>query len=319
MSKKKIIIMCGGGGQRLWPLSKPSFPKQFLNLIDDKSLLTSTIERFVGFDEFIFLTNEKYRFIINNLIQKNLDINDKSRILLEPESKNTAPAICLSLFIEDNRDDDILVISPSDHFIKDVSKFNNIINDASRIAKDKESIVTLGIKPIKPSSQFGYIEFESGDSKTKFFNVKRFHEKPSEEKAKEYLKFGNFFWNSGVFIGTVKTFKENYLAFASDIYECCSSSMYETKKDGLFIRPNSESFSNVRSISIDYAVIEKMKNINVVPLDTSWSDIGNWNSMHEVLNKDNKNNSDFKNTTFIDSENNFFLRKKIFILLELTA
>ena len=310
MSKKKIIIMCGGGGQRLWPLSKPSFPKQFLNLIDDKSLLTSTIERFVGFDEFIFLTNEKYRFIINNLIQKNLDINDKSRILLEPESKNTAPAICLSLFIEDNRDDDILVISPSDHFIKDVSKFNNIINDASRIAKDKESIVTLGIKPIKPSSQFGYIEFESGDSKTKFFNVKRFHEKPSEEKAKEYLKFGNFFWNSGVFIGTVKTFKENYLAFASDIYECCSSSMYETKKDGLFIRPNSESFSNVRSISIDYAVIEKMKNINVVPLDTSWSDIGNWNSMHEVLNKDNKNNSDFKNTTFIDSENNFFFTKK---------
>ena len=162
MSKKKIIIMCGGGGQRLWPLSTPSFPKQFLNLIDDKSLLTNTIERFGGFDEFIFLTNERYRFIINNLIQKNLNIIDKSSILLEPESKNTAPAICLSLFLENNHDDDVLVMSPSDHYIKDASKFNNIIHNATEIAKDTESIVTLGIKPIKPSSQFGYIEFEIG-------------------------------------------------------------------------------------------------------------------------------------------------------------
>ena len=310
MSKKKIIIMCGGGGQRLWPLSNSSFPKQFLNLIDDKSLLSNTIERFDGFDEFIFLTNERYRFIINNLIQKNLNIIDKSSILLEPETKNTAPAICLSLFMENNHDDDVLVISPSDHYIKDASKFNNIIHSATEISKDTESIVTLGIKPIKPSSQFGYIEFESATGSKKFYNVKRFHEKPNEEKAKEYLNLGNFFWNSGVFIGTVKTFKKNYLSFASDIYECCSSSMNEIKKDGIFIRPNSDRFSNVKSISIDYAVIEKMKNIKVLPLDTSWSDIGNWNSLHEVLNKDDKNNSDLKNTTFIDSENNFLFAKK---------
>ena len=118
-----------------------------------------------------------------------------------------------------------------------------------------------------------------------------------------------------MFIGTVKTLKENYLSFADDIYECCASSMHKTKKDGIpsnliFIRPNSDRFSNVRSISIDYAVIEKMKNIKVVPLDISWSDIGNWNSLHEVLNKDDKNNSDLKNTTFIDSENNFLFAKK---------
>ena len=310
MSKKKIIIMCGGGGERLWPLSNPSFPKQFLNLINDKSLLTNTIERFNGFDEFIFLTNERYRFIINNLIQKNLNISDKSSILLEPETKNTAPAICLSLFMENNHDDDVLVISPSDHYIKDTSKFNNIINNATEIAKDTESIVTLGIKPIKPSSQFGYIEFESDSGSNKFYNVKRFHEKPNEEKANEYLNFGNFFWNSGVFIGTVKTFKENYLSFARDIYESCSTSMNETKKDGIFIRPNSDSFSNVRSISIDYAVIEKMKNIKVLPLDTSWSDIGNWNSLHDVLKKDHYDNTDLKNTTFIESQNNILFTKK---------
>ena len=119
--------------------------KQFLNLIDDKSLLTNTIERFDGFDEFIFLTNERYRFIINNLIQKNLNIFEKSSILLEPETKNTAPAICLSLFMENNHDDDVLVISPSDHYIKDASKFNNIIHNATEIAKDTQSIVTLGI------------------------------------------------------------------------------------------------------------------------------------------------------------------------------
>ena len=216
----KIVILAGGGGTRLFPLSRECYPKQFLHVIGDKSLLAQTVERFLGLveaEDIIVVTNEKYIFHVKAELKS---INaENAHIIVEPTGRNTAPAIALAqVYCKDRlkcTEEEVLFISPSDHLIKPINAFQKLINQAEVIAK-KGNIVTLGIKPIKPETGYGYIEAVK-DKENKAVKVISFKEKPDLKTAKEYLKAGNYFWNSGMFMFSIKTMQNEFKTFTPEI------------------------------------------------------------------------------------------------------
>jgi len=282
----KAIILAGGSGTRLFPLSRRNLPKQFLKIWGEKSLFQQTIERVLKVvknkQDILILTNKDYLFhVIDQLREINI-LEEEIHIITEPVIRNTAPAIALAVkFLTEKTGIDhseILFVTPSDHLISPVCDFIDYINQAKKLS-EKGYLVTFGIKPTKPETGYGYIEL--GESLDIGFKVKRFHEKPSFEKAVEYLNKGNFYWNSGMFTFSVKAILEEFNRHCKDLYEMVKDNTYEDLI---------ENFHNMPEISIDYAVMGKTDRAVVIPMDITWSDIGSWDSLYEVMPKDNRGN-----------------------------
>ena len=277
----KIIILAGGGGTRLFPLSRDCYPKQFLHVIDNKSLLAQTIERFLGLVEakdIIIVTNERYIFHVQAELKT---INaEEAHIITEPMGKNTAPAIALAQsYCQDVLqcdDDEILFVSPSDHLIKPIDVFQDLIRNAQDVAKD--NIVTLGIKPTKPEIGYGYIEAEKNNNLAK--KVISFKEKPDLATAKEYITSGNYYWNGGMFMFSIATMQAELIKYMPAIIDITQSG-YQYAVDN---------FINMPDISIDYAVAEKSQKMMMIPMENIyWNDIGSFDAIAEVLSDKDKN------------------------------
>ena len=277
----KIIILAGGGGTRLFPLSRDCYPKQFLHVIGDKSLLAQTIERFLGLVEakdIIIVTNERYIFHVQSELKT---INaQEAHIITEPMGKNTAPAIALAQsYCQDILqcdDDEILFVSPSDHLIKPIDAFKDLIRKAQDVAKD--NIVTLGIKPTKPEIGYGYIEAEKNNNLAK--KVISFKEKPDLATAKEYIASGNYYWNGGMFMFNIATMQAELTKYMPAIIDITQSGYQYTI----------DNFANMPDISIDYAVAEKSQKMMMIPMENIyWNDIGSFDAIAEVLSDEDKN------------------------------
>lgn len=284
------IIMAGGSGSRLWPLSRQLNPKQFLPLVDtEQSMLQATIQRLEGLDVArpCLICNEQHRFLAAEQLRQ-LDI-EQARILLEPIGRNTAPAIALAaLQALQEADDPVLLVLAADHLIQDVPAFHTSIRTALPLAANGK-LVTFGIVPTHPETGYGYIEKGDhvGDGG---FAVSRFVEKPDLATAGDYLSSGNFFWNSGMFMFRARRYLQELECFRPEILSACRMALEGGKQDMDFIRVDADFFSACPEDSIDYAVMEKTKDAVVVPLDAGWSDIGSWSALWDVGSKDGEGN-----------------------------
>tara|TARA_B100001989_G_C24548553_1_gene472623 strand:- start:150 stop:1616 length:1467 start_codon:yes stop_codon:yes gene_type:complete len=314
--KTKVIpvIISGGIGSRLWPLSRPSYPKQYLNLDNNKNnytLLQNTYLRLLGLKNLeppLIICNEEHRFIAAEQMRI-ININPKS-IILEPFGRNTAPAIALAaLSLEKVEDDPILLILPADHKIVDINEFKNTIEEGLKFAENGR-LVTFGVTPTSPETGYGYIESEDEISnKNKSSSIKRFIEKPNKAVAEKLIEKNNYTWNSGIFLFKSSTIIEELNKYDSRIIDICKKSLHESNKDLNFQRINKKIFQDCPKISIDNAVMEKTKVGTVLKLNAGWNDLGNWKSLWEE--KDNKPNNNFLiGKTHIKDVKNTFIRSE---------
>jgi len=296
------VIMAGGSGTRLWPLSRQLNPKQFLKLFGERTMLQQTLERLQGLpcSSPIVVCNEEHRFLAG---EQMLEIGTKDySIILEPSPRNTAPAIALaSIHALANDENAMLLVLPADHVITDGGAFRKAVMDALSAAQDSR-LVTFGIVPSNPETGYGYIK-RGKEQGGNTYEVASFTEKPDENRAKEYIDSGKYYWNSGMFLFQAKIYLEELQKHAPKVYEACTKAMQRTEKDLDFIRIENEVFELSPSISIDYAVMEKTDLASVVPLEAGWSDIGSWSSLWEVCEKDTENNSILGDVKTIDTEN----------------
>lgn len=286
------VIMAGGTGSRLWPMSRELFPKQFLRLNGEQSMLQDTVTRLDGLNvsEPLLICNEQHRFLAAEQLRQ---INQLSNnIILEPVGRNTAPAIALAaLSATANGQDPLLLVLAADHVIENKDAFHRAIQLATPLA-EQGKLVTFGIVATGPETGYGYIQRgESfGDSA---FNVKRFVEKPDLPTATEYLASGEYYWNSGMFLFSAKCYLEELGEFRPDILAACHLAMADVKIDSVqdFIRVDLEAFSACPDESVDYAVMEKTTDAVVIPLDAGWNDVGSWSALWEVNERDNNGNA----------------------------
>ena len=312
------VILCGGSGTRLWPLSRQSFPKQFLSLTSNNkdSLLQNTVKRISSLKNIsspILICNEEHRFLVAEQMR---EINIKNcSILLEPFGRNTAPAIAISaLKALDKNDDPILLILSSDHEILNKEKFINTLNAGINYA-EKEKLVTFGIVPTNPETGYGYIKAAKPlTDNLEGIDIKEFLEKPDLKKAKELIEDKRFTWNSGIFMFKAKTIIKEIEKFSPEIIKYCKESLKQSRNDLDFIRLEKMSFQKCPNISIDCAVMEKTKKGTVLPLDANWNDIGSWQSVWEVSNKD-KNGNFTKGKTIIKNTKNCYLSSEARLLV----
>jgi mannose-1-phosphate guanylyltransferase len=282
------VILAGGSGSRLWPLSRNLQPKQFISLINETTLFQDTILRLPEEAlEPLIICNEEHRFLAAEQLRQ---INSSSLgIIIEPEGRNTAPAITLAaLKLIKEFSDPILLVLPADHLVKDIGAFHKAIKIANKLV-EKNKLVTFGVIPNKSETGYGYIEAEIKDNK-KYFNVKSFIEKPNQKNAEIYLKSGSFFWNSGMFMFKASKFLSEMQEFESKILSCCKKSIRNVDQNLDFIRLKNSEFLKCPNKSIDYAVMEKTKDALVLPLKANWSDIGSWEGLMEAKSKDSNGN-----------------------------
>ena len=299
----RVVILCGGSGTRLWPESRKSLPKQFISLFNGKSLLDLTVERVLKIirkAKPIFICNQNHSFLVKNTIEKyELDAD----VFLEPVGKSTCASIYLAAKYCSTKDN--LLIMPSDHLIPNASKF---INDIKIIENNlnQEQWITLGIKPTKPSEAYGYIQVVKNDSNS-LKKVLKFIEKPSKKIATQFVKSGDYYWNAGIFIASTKMIIKSINKHAPDIAKYCNKVFDNTiNKQTNEIRFSKELFMKIPSRSIDYAVMEKEKNINLYPFNSQWNDIGSWDTVAEIFEEKLTN---YK-VVQVDSNNNFIRSNK---------
>ena len=285
-----VVIMAGGKGERFWPKSRMNMPKQFLSLTDDgKSMIQHTVERLKGLvdiQNMYIVTNEIYK----DLVLEHIPDIPKENIIIEPVAKNTAPCIGLAaIHIAKKNPDSKMIILPSDHLIK----FNEIFIDTLKIALDVvekgDNLATIGITPNYPETGYGYINFTKGESfkdSANIYEVLGFVEKPNLEKAKEYLTSGEYLWNSGIFVWKASTILKNFKEYLPEIYEGLQK-IGESINTGKYEEVLKKEFPNLPSESIDYGIMEKAKNIYVIPGNFGWDDVGSWLSL-ERINKTNQ-------------------------------
>ncbi len=314
------VILSGGIGTRLWPVSRASFPKQYLSFDNENNytLLQNTYLRLRGLNNLkapIIICNEEQRFIVSDQM-KQINVNIES-ILLEPFGKNTAPAIALaSLISMFNDQDPLLLILSSDHKIKDITQLQKSINIGREFAINGR-IVTFGVNPTYPSTGYGYIEsFNEINNVNKSSEIKNFIEKPNLDIANILFKDNHYLWNSGIFLAKASTIISELEEFKPKLLKICRESLLKSSKDLNFIRINKEIFEHCPNISIDKALMEKTKLGTVVSLDAGWNDLGSWKSVWEEAKKDdNQNNLNGK--IFIKDVKNSYLESKNRLLVGL--
>lgn len=284
------VIMAGGSGTRLWPLSRQMCPKQFLRLVDSKAtMLEATIQRIEGLEVLPaqLICNEQHRFLVAEQLRQ-LGM-EQVNILLEPVGRNTAPAIALAaLQAVTDTDDPILLVLAADHLIQDVQAFHDSIRNALPLAISGK-LVTFGIAPTRPETGYGYIEQGEPIGKGGFL-VSRFVEKPDLVTAHNYLAAGNYFWNSGMFMFRASRYLEELGCFKPEILAACRAALERAQHDMHFTRVDTAAFAACPEDSIDYAVMERTADAVMVPLDAGWSDIGSWSALWEVSAKDAEGN-----------------------------
>jgi mannose-1-phosphate guanylyltransferase/mannose-6-phosphate isomerase len=285
------VILCGGSGTRLWPLSREAYPKQFLRLLGKDSLLQQTVRRLKGIEEMgpaVLVCNETSRFIAAEQMRE-IGVRD-AQILLEPARRNTAPAIASAAFHAlANGEDPLLLVLPSDHVIKNHDAFCTAIHFARQAAENGD-LVTFGIKPLGPETGYGYIRATSSESKS-VQPVLEFVEKPNRATAEQYVASGNYYWNSGMFLFRASRYIEELTRYQPEIMEACRRAVALAKQDFDFIRLDNEAYAASPDNAIDYAVMERTDRASMVAMDADWSDIGSWSSVWEAANKDGANNA----------------------------
>jgi mannose-1-phosphate guanylyltransferase/mannose-6-phosphate isomerase len=300
------VIMAGGNGSRLWPLSRELYPKQFLTVAGELSMLQQTVERLTGMEHNapLLICNEEHRFIAAE--QMRLGGFTHSGIILEPVGRNTAPAIALAalqaLKNAKKGEDPILLVLAADHLIENTLAFQKSVNTALSFAHDGK-LVTFGIVPITPETGYGYIK--GGESQGNAFTVEKFVEKPDLITAQEYLASGDYYWNSGMFLFKASRYLEELEKYSPEILLACEKSMQDSAPDMDFIRVDKEVFQCCPDDSIDYAVMERTTSSIVIPMDAGWNDIGSWSALWEVSTKDENNNVIKGDVIAVSSTNNY--------------
>ncbi len=299
--KKIALILAGGSGKRFWPLSEKGKPKQLISLFSEKTLIEETINRLeMNFDR------ENIKIVTNKDLGKKLKklLKDfpEENILEEPMAKNTAPSIIWAISVFEKKDEDtIFGIFPSDHYIVDEKRFSQRLNKAFELADKEEKLITFGIVPTAPDTGYGYIETENTENKD-FLKVLSFKEKPDYKTALNYIKSGNYFWNSGMFIWKGKVFRENLKKYSEYFFEFYERFRKDENIDDLF--------SEIKATSIDYALMEKSKEILLVKGDFRWSDIGSYKSFYDINKKDENFNVKIGNIIIKNSKSSLVYSKE---------
>lgn len=295
----KTVVLCGGSGTRLWPLSRTLYPKQFYPLFEGHSLFQRTIERNAAHtDEFLIIVNQEQFFMAEDQYQA-LKLSQPARFILEPEGRNTAPAIALAALACNGND--VLLVVPSDHLIHNTDAYRSFVAKAGEHAK-AHALVTFGIKPSHAETGFGYIE-ANGDT------VSSFKEKPDAATAETYLKSGKHFWNSGMFCFEAQTYLTELKAHSPQLYDASVTAWKGTPQTAP-LRVPLELMRAIPSDSIDYAVMEKSKGIKVVPADMGWSDLGSFDALYDALPKDKEQNTLDAQAMYLNSHRNLVVSGK---------
>jgi mannose-1-phosphate guanylyltransferase len=308
--------MAGGVGSRFWPVSTTEFPKQFHDMLGSGETLIqktfSRLSKLIPTENILILTNERY----NDLVLQQLPMVKQEQVLLEPAMRNTAPCILYaSLKIQKMNPDAVMVVAPSDHWIEDEVAFVKNLQQCFEYCQQENALMTLGIQPTFPNTGFGYIEFDKTDSNP-IKKVNQFREKPDYETAKSFLESGNFLWNGGIFIWSVQSITNAFVAFQPQMNELFLEGFesYNTSNEKEFINKN---YANAENISIDYAILEKAKNVFVLPATFDWNDLGTWGSLHEKLDKDEQNNAVVNAKVVLENASNNIIRtegKKVVVI-----
>lgn len=307
------VIMAGGSGSRLWPLSRSLYPKQFLPLVDDdNSMLQATVNRLDGLTdaEPMVICNQDHRFIVAEQMRA---LNMLGQVLLEPVARNTAPAIALAAFAAQKEEQDpILLVLAADHDVRDTEAFQRVVQQALPAA-EQGKLVTFGIVPTEPHTGYGYIQ--QGAAADEFtFAVNQFVEKPNLATAEKYLAEGTYSWNSGMFMFKASRYLDELKTFSPQMYQACLSAYEKAQIDQDFVRIDEEEFAKCPDDSIDYAVMEQTKDAVVIPMDAGWSDVGSWTSLWQLGDKDENGNvvkSQLEDSVMqIDSHNNLIMNDK---------
>jgi mannose-1-phosphate guanylyltransferase/mannose-6-phosphate isomerase len=301
----KVVIMAGGKGTRLWPMSRCSFPKQFLSLTDNLSFLQKTVLRFLKVtrpSDILIITNQDYFHIVKSQLRE-ICPDTPFNVLSEPCSKNTGPAICLSVkYMEEKMGlgkEDSFIVASSDNLIEPEDEFIKFIDLYEKSSSD-ESVVIFGAIPRSPETGYGYVKIDPKSKNGIFHDVISFEEKPSLEKARAYLESGDYLWNCGIFIFKLGLFWDLMKKFNLEIFENFSGNMCESL----------EKFKMNPNISIDYCLLEKIKQIKAIALNLNWSDVGSWDSVYDTLKKDENNNVLMGNVVNVETNNCLVLAKK---------
>ncbi|MCU7867960.1 MAG: mannose-1-phosphate guanylyltransferase/mannose-6-phosphate isomerase [Candidatus Thiodiazotropha sp. (ex Lucinoma borealis)] len=305
------VILSGGSGTRLWPLSRSAYPKQFIPLIDDHSLFQETVERMSAVPDagdVLVVCNEEHRFMVAEQIRQ-LDMK-ASGIMLEPVGRNTAPAIaCAALHAKSLDENAVLLVTPSDHIIRDNERFNEaILTGLNSIGNG--SLVTFGIVPDKPETGYGYIRKESKGSTNNAYPVAEFVEKPDLETAKTYLASGDFYWNSGMFVFKAEAYLAELERFFPEILQAARKAYEANRPDMDFLRLDREAFAACPAESIDYAVMEKTDKSVVVPMDAGWNDVGSWSALADVAVVEGNNGNVIQGDVLVKDVSNSYLRSE---------
>ena len=299
----QLVIMAGGSGSRLWPVSRSNFPKQFINLMSSNSMLQDTMLRAPNETKSspYVICNESTRFLVAEELQ-NINVQNPN-IILEPVGRNTAPAIALAAFDAVKKGyDPIMVVLASDHVIKDQKAFHEALDLAEQAAQN-DKLVTFGIVPTHPETGYGYIK--KGKQSSTGFDVTEFVEKPNLETAEGYLVSGDYLWNSGMFAFKASVYLAELNKFNPEIFKVCEEAIHNKTEDLDFIRITKELFEKCPDESVDYAVMEKTSDSVVIPLDAGWSDVGSWSSLFEISEKDVSNNAVFGDVITHDTVNSY--------------
>lgn len=288
------IILAGGSGSRLWPLSREMCPKQLINIQNKNSLLQETFKRIadiVSSDKIVSITNTKH---YSNVKYQLSSLSSDTKVLSEPIAKNTAPAVAISVkyIMSKTNEDEIILVAPSDHIIEDAKAFRQALAKGEELA-NQGYIVTFGVTPDYPETGYGYIKLENG-------KVQKFVEKPEKSKAKDFIKEGGWYWNSGIFMFKASTIMNAFKTYADDIYNKVNEFDFSKTDEIPFIE-----FDKLPNISIDYAIMEKADNLVLVELQSDWKDIGSWQSLYDTNDKDENGNVKVGHILDIDSKNSF--------------
>ena len=312
MAQLQPVLLSGGSGTRLWPLSREAYPKQFLPLAGDDTMVQATWRRVEALADLapIAVANEEHRFLVaEQLRQVGAPV---PAILLEPVGRNTAPAIAAAaLQAMAGGADPLLLVLPSDHVVRDVAGFQRAVREASSAA-EAGALVTFGVVPDAPETGFGYIQAEAGDG---LRQVLRFVEKPDAATARSYLDAGGYYWNSGMFLFRASRYLEELARFRPDIVDAVRAAHAAARHDGDFVRLDKDAFSACPSDSIDYAVMEKTADAMVLPVDIGWNDVGSWSALWDVAERDADGNAHHGDVIAVDSRNSYAYAQRLVALV----